>query len=118
MDLVVQCYRLCDQFPRSEEFGLKSQLKRSVVSIPSNTAEGHGRPTTGEHIHHLGIAYGSLMEVETHLQIAARLNYIKAEQLREALQATAEIGRMTNGLVCRLRQRRDKRQPRSPIPDP
>jgi four helix bundle protein len=82
-----------------------------VVSIPANIAEGHGRATTGEYIQHLGIAYASLMEVETHLQIAERLGLIKTEQLTDALHATREIGRMTNVLLCRLRQRRHNRQP-------
>ena len=105
MELVVECYRAAEHFPKSETYGLVSQLQRAAVSIPANIAEGQGRNHTKEFIHHLSIAYGSLMEVETHLQIGARLNYIDETLLRDLLARTNEIGRMLNGLMQSLNRR-------------
>jgi len=67
MDFVVECYRAAEQFPKTETYGLVIQLQRSAVSVPANIAEGQGRNHTREFINHLSMAYGSLMEVETHL---------------------------------------------------
>ena len=105
MDLVVGCYRTCNAFPKAELYGLSSQLQRAAVSIPANIAEGHGRSHTREYLHHLSIAYGSLMEVETHLQIAARLNYIDDSSLLRLLDRTGEIGRMLNRLIQALNRK-------------
>ena len=98
MDLVVECYQITKKFPKSEIYGLVSQLQRAAVSIPANIAEGRERQHTKEFLQHLSIAYGSLAELETHLQIAGRLNYIDAKQLKQVLDKTAEVGRMLNGL--------------------
>jgi len=105
MDLVVDCYNLTEQFPRTETYGLVSQLQRAVVSVPANIAEGQGRSHTGEYLKHLSIAYGSLMEAETHLQIAARLRYIDDISLALLLRKSEEIGRMLNGLVQSLNRK-------------
>ena len=102
MDLVVKCYRAAERFPKSEAYGLVSQLQRAAVSVPANIAGGQGRNHTREFINHLSIAYGSLMEVETHLQIAARLSYIDEALLGDLLIRTNEIGRMLNGLMQSL----------------
>jgi len=98
MDLVVECYRITNKFPRSELYGLTSQLRRAAVSVPSNIAEGRERHHTKEFVQHLAIAYGSLAELETHLQIAQRLNYLDSSQVRQVLEKTSEVGRMLNGL--------------------
>ena len=98
MDLVVECYRITNKFPRSELYGLTSQLRRAAVSVPSNIAEGRERQHTKEFVQHLAIAYGSLAELETHLQIAQRLNYLDSSQVRQVLEKTSEVGRMLNGL--------------------
>ena len=108
MDLVERCYELSAAFPRSEEFGLRAQLRRSAVSIPSNIAEGHGRSTTGDYCRHVLIAHGSLMELETQIQIAGRLRYVDEKAMEEALGRTEELGRMLNALARRLRERTAK----------
>ena len=105
MDLVVRCYEIAAMLPDKERYGLCSQLQRAAVSVPANIAEGHGRSHTKEFLNHLSIAYGSLMEVETHLQIAERLKYINSTDINEALTQTAEIGRMLNGLTQSLNRK-------------
>jgi len=98
MDLVVDCYALTKRFPKSEVYGLCSQLQRAAVSIPANIAEGRQRQHSKEFSQHLAIANGSLAELETHVQIASRLDYIKEDQLKDILNKTTEIGKMLNGL--------------------
>jgi four helix bundle protein len=98
MDLVVKCYQVTKKFPKSEIYGLTSQLQRAAISIPANIAEGRERQYTKEFLQHLSIAYGSLAELETHLLIAERLSYIDKDQIKQLLEKTAEIGRMINGL--------------------
>ena len=106
MDLVEQCYRLSEQFPRSgEEFGLRAQVRRSAVSVPSNIAEGNGRLTTGDYLRHISVAHGSLMELETQILIAGRLRYLDAQSVNDVLARTDEIGRMRTSLARRLRER-------------
>ncbi len=98
MDLVVKCYKITKKFPRSEIYGLTSQLQRAAVSIPSNIAEGHQRQHSKEFLQHLSIAYASLAELETHIEIARRLEYIDEDYANTVLNPAAEIGRMINGL--------------------
>ncbi|MFN8710381.1 MAG: four helix bundle protein [Planctomyces sp.] len=105
MDLVVACYEAAKSFPADERFGLTTQLQRAAVSVPANIAEGHGRDHTKEFLNHLSIAYGSLMEVETHIQIAQRLEYVAECVAKEILLRTAELGRMLNGLQRSLKNR-------------
>jgi len=100
--MVEQAYRLTKTFPGEERFGLTSQLRRAAVSIPSNIAEGHGRKATGAFINHLSIAAGSLMEVETCVQIAVRLGYTSDAAAFALLEQCGEIGRMLNGLTNSL----------------
>ncbi len=111
MDLCATVYRLIEALPRHEEFGLKSQIRRAAVSIPANIAEGHGRDHLGDYLHHLSIAKGSLAEVETHLLLTTRLSYLPEAATVEALQASAEVGRMLNGLSAKLRAHQTKSKP-------
>ncbi|MBI4368093.1 MAG: four helix bundle protein [Candidatus Omnitrophica bacterium] len=98
MDLVADCYEASKKFPNREAFGLVTQIQRSAVSVPANVAEGHARQHTKEFLQHLSIACGSLAELETHLEIAARLCYLDDHSLRQLLGKTSEIGKMLNGL--------------------
>src|SRR2546430_11894359 len=105
MDLVVESYRLTEKLPKAELYGLVSQIRRAAVSIPANIAEGHGRYHTREFLRHLSIAKGSLIELETELIAAGRLGFIPEPDVRSALNATAELGRMLAGLTRSLRAR-------------
>ncbi len=98
MDLVTDIYKITAMFPSDERFGLSAQARRAAVSIPSNIAEGHGRKSTGAYINHISIAVGSLMELETQLQIAARLNFLAQNDVITLLIHTDEIGKMLSGL--------------------
>lgn len=98
MELVTEVYKVTATFPVEERFGLSSQARRAAISIPSNIAEGHGRKATGAYINHLSIAYGSLVEFETQIQIAARLDFLPSDQSISLLTETDEIGKMLTGL--------------------
>jgi four helix bundle protein len=102
MDLVATVYRASARFPRDEIYGLTSQLRRAAVSIPSNIAEGQGRYGAAEFRHFLRQANGSLMELETQLLIAERLDYITPEEANKLLNDAAEVGKILNGLIASL----------------
>jgi four helix bundle protein len=102
MDLVEEVYAASKSFPREEIYGLTSQLRRAAVSIPSNIAEGQGRSTTADFLRHLSIGYGSLLEVETQMLIATRLNYLTMARSRNVMKMSAEVGRLFNGLMSSL----------------
>jgi four helix bundle protein len=106
MDLVVACYGLTKAFPPSEIYGLTGQLQRAAVSIPANIAEGRARQHTKEFLQHLSIANGSLAELETHIQIAERLGYIKAGVIRQMLLQSDQVARMIAGLRKFLKSRK------------
>ena len=103
MDLVVETYRVSKRFPQSELYGLTGQLQRAAVSVAANIAEGHGRDHLGDYLHHLSIATGSIMELETHLLIAQRLSYVTETDIKSALDLSAEVSRMLSGLSGKLR---------------
>ena len=104
MDLVEMVYTLTKQFPSEERYGLTSQLRRAVVSIPSNIAEGQGRYSANEFNRFLSIAHGSLREVETQILIAVRLQYLEETETQPAQQLCEETGRIDNGLIKSLRK--------------
>jgi len=105
MDIVEVCYKLSMQIPQSESYGLTSQIQRAAVSIPANIAEGHGRMNLGKYLRHLSIANGSLNELETHLIIAGRLQYINEDEIILVLEACSEVGQMLTSLTQKLRQK-------------
>ncbi len=103
MDLAVEAYRIVRALPDAERFGLISQLTRAATSIPANIAEGHGRTGTREYANFLSIARGSLKELETLLELAVRVGYLKAEDIHAAQTVADEVGRMLTTLIQRLR---------------
>jgi len=111
MDLVVACYRLTKAFPASELYGLTGQLQRAAVSVPANIAEGQARQHTKEFLHHLSIANGSLAELETHVQIAERLDYIKGRAIQETSLQSDQVARMITGLRKSLKARQHNQKP-------
>jgi four helix bundle protein len=102
MDLVTATYRVTAKFPTDELLGLTSQLRRAAVSIPSNIAEGQGRLSEKEFRYFLSQSRGSLMEVETQLQIAQNLGYPEESDTRALLNNCAEVGRILNGLIASI----------------
>jgi len=104
LDLVEETYKASKSFPKEELYGLTSQIRRAVVSIPSNIAEGQGRDTTREFRHYLSIAYGSLCEVQTQIFIAQRLTYMKEDQVVRLLSMATDVARLINGLSNSLPQ--------------
>ena len=106
IELVGDIYSLTSAFPRDEIYGLTSQLRRAAVSIPSNIAEGQGRATKGEFIQFLCHARGSLYEVETQVVISRNLGYIRVEQQESLSDALSELGRILNGLITSLQQKK------------
>lgn len=102
MDLVVETYRLSKIFPKEELYALTNQLRRAVVSVPSNIAEGQARKSTAEFLNFLSIAQGSLAEVETQILLAIRLNYLTNTDARMALDLRTEISKMLTSLRGKL----------------
>ena len=102
MDLVVLVYRYTEQFPKSEIYGLVSQMRRSVVSIPSNIAEGRKRGTRKDFRQFLLIAYGSGGELETQMEITKRLNFGEEKDRNELWQLLDEVMRMLNVMTSKL----------------
>ena len=98
MQFVTDLYYETAAFPKQELYGLSNQLRRAAVSVPSNIAEGCGRSTKKEFHQFLSHARGSLLEVETQIEIARNLGYISEKRFRELLTNTNEVGRMLNGL--------------------
>jgi four helix bundle protein len=98
MTLVVEVYRVSDLFPRDERFGLTSQLRRAAVSIAANIAEGQSRASISEYRHFISIARGGAAEVETELQIAERLRYVSAADIKLAVDQADHISRMLTKL--------------------
>ena len=103
MPLVEMIYRSTALFPKDEVFGLSAQLRRSAVSIPSNIAEGAGRNSSRELFQFLGIANGSLAEVQTQLEIARRLGYLESET--DCPKQASRVGKLLIGLRRAIQDR-------------
>jgi four helix bundle protein len=102
MDLVELIYRITLHFPQDELYGLRSQIRRAAVSVPSNIAEGEGRHSAGDFSRFLSIANGSRREVETQTIIAQRLGYITRQDCENVLALASEVGRLRQGLADSL----------------
>jgi four helix bundle protein len=107
IDLVDETYRLTRGFPKSETYGLSSQLQRAAVSVAANIAEGSGRESTKEFIHHLAYSLGSMAEVETYLTVSMRLGYASQSTVATLDTQCDEIGKMIRSLQKSLRRRLD-----------
>lgn len=102
--LVKVAYGLASTFPKTEQFGLISQIQRSATSIPTNIAEGRCRSSRKEFAFFLRISAGSLAELETHLFVAIELGYLDVATCKEFFDQASEIGRMINGLLNSLQK--------------
>ncbi len=101
--LAVLVYQRTKSFPREEQFGLTSQIRRAAVSIPSNIVEGCSRSSTKDYVRFLEIAYGSAREVDYQLSLAHRLAYLSRENYEELASASVETCKVLNGLIRSLR---------------
>jgi four helix bundle protein len=104
MALARRAYALSEELPKSEAYGLLSQMRRAAVSIPSNIAEGHGRLTDSQFRHFLGNARGSLYEMQTQLELAGSLGYLDGKLVRELMDQGWEVARLINGLISSMTQ--------------
>lgn len=98
MEVSEEVYQLTTDFPKEEKFALQSQIRRCVVSIPSNIAEGAGRNSKKEFIQFLGIALGSSYELETQLILSVRLKYLMNDKVDGVLTKLDEVQKMITGL--------------------
>jgi four helix bundle protein len=105
MQIAEDVYRLTEKLPKHEIYSLTNQLRRASVSIPSNISEGHGRSSPREFNHFLGIALGSLSELETQLLLAVRLTYFAEQELTTLLKTTDETAKMLQGLKKSLHKK-------------
>jgi four helix bundle protein len=99
VELSIEVYRLTSSFPKSEQYGLTSQLRRAAVSIASNIAEGHARKSQVELRRYLNIAKGSLAELETQLIIAKELGFASIADIEKVMSIAENESRMISGLM-------------------
>ena len=104
-EIASHVYELTASFPKSEQFVIISQMRRCVVSVPSNIAEGCGKQHDKETIHFLSISRGSLYELETQLYISKDLTFITENQLKVSLEKIESVGKLINGLIRYYKER-------------
>ena len=102
MAMARRTYALTQALPKSEAYGLLSQIRRAAVSVPSNIAEGHGRFTDAQFRYFFGNARGSLSELQTQLELAGDLGYLDKRLVHEAMEQGVEVARLINGLVASM----------------
>jgi four helix bundle protein len=102
--LTLMIYKETEKFPKSEVFGISSQLRRASVSIASNIAEGYQRQHGGEYIQFLSIAFGSCAEVETQLLICKDLHYLSDDIAVILIKLLTEVGKMLYALITRIKE--------------
>lgn len=103
--LCLKIYKITSGFPGEEKYGLTSQIRRSVVSVTSNIAEGYGRKTVADYIRMLYIAYGSICELETQILLAGDLGFIRKDKLNRTKTDISETERMLKALIKSLEQK-------------
>ena len=109
LDLVDHIYDLTESFPRWEEFGLRCQMTRAANSVSANIAEGAGRATAKDFANFLVNARSALMELDSHLTVAARRSYIDEQAINSVMPLLNEVGKMLNGLRASILRSTPKR---------
>ena len=99
ISMVTRTYEISRNFPREEEFGLKAQIRRAAVSVPSNIAEGLTRRSKKDKLRFLNIADASLSEIDTQLEIAVRLGYVELHEFESSEESLMEVQRLLSGLI-------------------
>ena len=99
MDIAVDVYKVTEQFPSEERFGLVSQMRKSGVSIPSNVAEGAARKSKKEFVNFLYVSSGSLAELDTQLELAKRLEFVDDETYKKLDEKLLEEDKVLSGLI-------------------
>ena len=103
MKLTAVIYKLVKKLPKEELYSLSDQMRRAVISIPSNIAEGQGRHTNKDFTHFLIIARGSKSELETQLLVCVEVGYLGEAEILEAMDLLTEIGKMLNSFINKLK---------------
>jgi len=102
MEFAVAVYGVSKSWPKEETYGLTSQARRAAVSVCANIAEGYGRENRGSYLQFLRIAQGSLKEVETHLEIAARIGIESKDRIAGPLEQSESVGTLWSLLIRKL----------------
>ncbi|PWK65325.1 four helix bundle protein [Aminobacter sp. AP02] len=102
MELAPAIYSSTKTWPKEEQYGLTSQVRRAAVSVPANIAEGYGRENRGSYQQFLRIAQGSLKEMETHLLIAERVGITTPDVVRQAMIMSESVGKLLRLLIRKL----------------
>jgi four helix bundle protein len=102
MELARAIYRETEAFPKTEMYGLQSQMRRAAVSVPSNIAEGHGRLNDGHFRQFLATSRGSLFELQTQMELSADLKFLDAARIKALMEQCEEVARLINGLLAAL----------------
>ena len=107
MDLVKEVYGLAKKLPPEEKYALSDQLRRAVVSVPSNIAEGSGRDSEKEYVRFLNIAKGSACEVETQLTVCCSIGYLDQGDIEAVLALCTEVEKMLSSLAKKISSRKN-----------
>uniref|UniRef100_UPI0040485401 four helix bundle protein n=1 Tax=Polaribacter sp. TaxID=1920175 RepID=UPI0040485401 len=107
MSFVTEIYKVSKSFPDDENFVLSSQIRKSAISVPSNISEGYGRDGLKDYLRFLNIAIASLFELQTQLEIAYNLEYIKEEKFNSLYDLSREIERMLSSFIRTIKSRRN-----------
>ena len=118
MGLAETVYRLLNEFPKQEEYGMKSQIKRAAASIPSNIAEGCSRASQREFKYYLEISLGSSFEVETNFLLAEKLGMISKEELSQLLPRLHALQKQINSFITKVKSFIREKSANRPLPSP
>ena len=108
-DLALLVYRCTTEFPHAEQFGLTAQMRRAAISIAANIVEGSARESLAEYLGYLEIAHASARELEYHISLAHRLEYLSRENAEELERTAIETSKVLNGLLRSLREKKQRR---------